>query len=121
MESTGRVLIVDDSAIIRKLIERYLSKLDIKIIGFAENGKSALELFERKLPDIVTLDLSLPEMDGLDVLQEMLKVKNDTKIIVISAITNKASGLRALKMGAKGFVAKPFSAEKLQETLKKII
>jgi len=121
MATLKRVLIVDDSSIIRKLIEKHLSKLDIEIIGTAENGKTALELFEKELPDIVTLDLSMPEMDGLVVLEQMLKIKKDTKIVVISAMTDKASGLRALKMGAKGFVAKPFSAEKLRESLQKLI
>jgi two-component system chemotaxis response regulator CheY len=114
------VLIVDDSSIIRKLIEKHISKMDLVVIGSAENGKMALEIFQKELPDIVTLDLSMPEMDGLVVLQEMLKIKKDTKIIVVSAMTDKANGLRAVKLGARGFVAKPFTSEKLREALNNV-
>lgn len=121
MKNANRVLIVDDSSIMRKLIERNLGILNLEIAGMAADGKSAIDLFERTRPDIVTLDLSLPQMDGLEVLATMLRIKNDTRIVVISGDTDKTTGLKALKLGARAFLAKPFSPEQIREALKKLI
>ncbi len=116
----SNVLIADDSAIIRKIIEKSITKDKFEIIGIAADGLEALEQFKDKLPDIVTLDLTMPEMDGLSVLDEMIKIKPDVNVIVISALTDKATGIEAIRKGAKFFIPKPFTPEDIQKALDKV-
>lgn len=114
------VLIADDSAIIRKIIEKSIGKDKFEIIGIASDGLEALEKFKESLPEIVTLDLTMPEMDGLSVLDEMIKIKPDVNVIVISALTDKATGIEAIRKGAKFFIPKPFTPEDVQKALDKV-
>ena len=114
------ILIVDDSAIIRRIIEKSIGKDKFTVIAIAADGLEALERFKEKLPDVVTLDLTMPEMDGLSVLDEMIKIKPDVKVIVISALTDKATGIEAIRKGAKFFIPKPFTAEDVQKALEKV-
>ena len=116
-----RVMIVDDSAIIRQMIQKYLSDLNIEIVGTAGDGKQALQLFKEIRPDVVTLDITMPKLDGLTVLEEMIKLDSTTKIIVVTALTDKATGMKAIKSGAKGFLSKPFTPEKLKSSFERLI
>jgi len=116
-----KLLIVDDSFIIRQAIKKYLKKYNLEVVGTAENGKIALELFEKTSPDIVTLDITMPEIDGLTVLEEMIKINKDVKVMVVTALTDKATGLKAIKLGAKSYLPKPFTEEKLQESFDRIL
>ena len=116
-----KLLIVDDSFIIRQAIKKYLKKYNLEVVGTAENGKVALELFEKTNPDIVTLDITMPEIDGLTVLEEMIKIDNSVKVMVVTALTDKATGLKAIKLGAKSYLPKPFTEEKLQESFDRIL
>ena len=115
-----RVLIVDDSAIIRKIIQRSLPVEKYELVGVAANGLEALKLFKSTLPQIVTLDITMPEMDGLVVLEEMLRISSDVKIIIISALTDKATGIKAIKKGAKSFIPKPFTTAEVQKIILKL-
>ncbi len=115
-----RVLIVDDSAIIRKIIQRSLPLEKYELVGVAANGLEALKLFKSTLPQIVTLDITMPEMDGLVVLEEMLRISADVKVIVISALTDKATGIKAIKKGAKSFIPKPFTTTEVQKIILKL-
>ncbi|MCK5033491.1 MAG: response regulator [Calditrichia bacterium] len=116
-----KLLIVDDSFIIRQAIKKYLKKYNLEVVGTAENGKVALELFEKTSPDIVTLDITMPEIDGLTVLEEMIKINKFVKVMVVTALTDKATGLKAIKLGAKSYLPKPFTEEKLQESFDRIL
>ena len=116
-----KVMIVDDSNIIRKAIDKYIRKYDVEIVGHATNGKDALELFREKNPDLVTLDITMPEMNGLECMQEMLKIKDDVKVIIVTALNDKATALEALSQGAHSFLGKPFNEEKLDQVLSKVI
>jgi two-component system chemotaxis response regulator CheY len=116
-----KLLIVDDSFIIRQAIKKYLIKFNLEVVGTAENGKIALELFKKTSPDIVTLDITMPEIDGLTVLEEMIKINKSVKVMVITALTDKATGLKAIKLGAKSYLPKPFTEEKLQESFDRIL
>ena len=116
-----KLLIVDDSFIIRQAIKKYLKKYNLEVVGTAENGKVALELFEKTNPDIVTLDITMPEIDGLTVLEEMIKINKFVKVMVVTALTDKATGLKAIKLGAKSYLPKPFTEEKLQESFDRIL
>ena len=121
MEAKAKVMVVDDSLIIQKVIQKYLASLNIEIVGTAADGKAALDLFKEKQPDIVTLDITMPEMDGLEVLDELLKINKDTKVMVVTALSDKATGLKAIKNGAKSFLGKPFTPESLRASMKRLI
>jgi two-component system, chemotaxis family, chemotaxis protein CheY len=121
MQDKIKVLIVDDSLIIREAIHKHLKHFNIEVVGTAENGKVALELFKEKDPDVVTLDITMPEIDGLTVLAEMLKMKEDIKVMVVTALSDKATGLKAIKLGAKSFLPKPFTPEKIQESFQRLV
>ncbi len=115
-----KVMIVDDSAIIRKIIQKGILSSRFEVIGVAGNGSAAIQLFKNTLPDIVTLDITMPEMDGFDVLSEILKIKSDAKIVIISALSDKETGIKAIKLGAKSFIAKPFSTDQVARVLNRM-
>ncbi|QEN04732.1 response regulator [Thiospirochaeta perfilievii] len=113
-----KLLIVDDSNIMRRAINKYLKEFKLEIVGSACNGEEAVEICKSKKPDLVTLDITMPKMDGLTCLTEILKIAPETKILVISALSDYGTGLLALKKGAMGFLPKPFTASELQEEIK---
>lgn len=116
-----KLLIVDDSEIIRDAIEEWLGKFNLEVVGRAGNGKDAIELFKSNHPDVVTLDITMPELDGLSALDEMLKINTKARIIIISALSAKEIALSALKKGAALFVNKPFTREELHEAFTEAI
>ncbi len=116
-----KLLIVDDSSIIRKAIVQYIKDYDIDIIGSVSNGESALKLFKKFQPNIVTLDITMPGLDGFIVLEQMITIKHDCKIIIVTALNDNATGLKALKLGAKGIIVKPFNLQKIKEIFNQII
>ena len=115
------LLVVDDSLIMRKAIIKYLEDFNIEIVGTANNGDKALALFREHNPDVVTLDITMPGIDGLYVLEEMIRINKSAKIIVITALSDKETGLKAINMGARSYLSKPFSQKKLQEIFAKTI
>ncbi len=115
------LLIVDDSSIIRKAISLYLEDFDLEVVGTANNGETALRLFKELKPDYVTLDISMPGIDGFQVLNDMVKIDKSANIIVITALADKSTGIKALKLGAKNYLIKPFSPEKLKKLFKRIV
>jgi two-component system chemotaxis response regulator CheY len=110
----NRLLIVDDSSMVRRAIARFLEEFDIEVIAFAEDGNKALDLFKKLKPDLVTLDVTMPGLDGLEVLSEMVKINTSAKIMVITALVDKTLGLTAIRKGAKSYLTKPFSPQKLK-------
>ncbi len=114
------LLIVDDSLVVRKAITKFLEDYNIKIVGTATNGNSALEMFKQHDPDIVTLDITMPGIDGFQVLEEMMELKKSTQVMVITALSDKATGLKALKLGAKSYLTKPFGPQKLKEAFERL-
>ena len=114
-------MIVDDSSIIRRIIKRHVDEYNLEIVGEASNGEMALEIFKRKRPDIVTMDIVMPKLDGLSVIKEMTKLDKNVKIIAVTSLADKATGIEAIKLGAKSYVTKPFSAEKLQTAFSKLL
>lgn len=115
------LLVVDDSLIMRKAIIKYLENFNLEIVGTANNGDKALDLFREYNPDVVTLDITMPGIDGLYVLERMIKINKSAKIIVITALSDKETGLKAINMGAKSYLSKPFSQKKLQDIFEKTI
>lgn len=116
-----KLLIVDDSLVMRRSIERSFHHAQFAEIRTASNGLLALAQFRVFLPDIVTLDLTMPQLDGIATLEEMLKLREDTKIMVVSALADDATAIEALKKGAEQFICKPFTSEELCQALEEML
>lgn len=116
-----KLLVVDDSLIVRRIVERHMRQSRFKEIRMASNGLEALTIFEEFQPDVVTLDITMPEMDGLTTV-EILRQKNSRAIIlIISALADRHTAVEAMKRGAQGFLLKPITPENLQEALEELI
>ena len=113
-----KMLIVDDSKIIKKMIYDICSQFTgISIVGFASDGEEAISLFLKTKPQIVTMDLTMPNIDGIEAIKEIMKIENKTKILVISALSDQETALESISLGASGFLYKPFSKEELVEAI----
>ena len=119
--TSGRLLIVDDSSTVRRSIERHILSDRVTEIYQAANGREAMELFERYRPEFVTMDLTMPEMDGLTCISKMMALKPDTRLMVISALGDAETAIEAVERGANEYVVKPFSAEDLNLALANLI
>jgi two-component system chemotaxis response regulator CheY len=119
--TSGKLLIVDDSSTVRRSIERHILLDRVTKIYQAANGREAMELFERYRPEFVTMDLTMPEMDGLTCISKMMALKPDTRLMVISALGDAESAIEAVERGANEYVVKPFSAEDLNLALANLI
>uniref|UniRef100_A0A7C3YBQ0 Response regulator n=1 Tax=Geoglobus ahangari TaxID=113653 RepID=A0A7C3YBQ0_9EURY len=115
-----RVLIVDDAAFMRKLLKNILFSGGFDIAGEAENGKQAVELYKKLRPDIVTMDIIMPEMNGIEALKEIKKIDPNAKVVMCTAVGQEQMVKTAIKFGAKGYIVKPFQAPKVIEELRKV-
>lgn len=116
-----KLMIVDDSNIIRRKIERSNHIERLEFIGSAGNGVEALELFNEKQPDVVTMDITMPEMDGIECVEKLVALKPDILILVISALADKTTAIEAIRKGANGFLCKPFNDKELNEALEELL
>lgn len=116
-----RLMIVDDSNIMRRKIERSQDIPQVEIVGLAGNGHEALALHEKTRPTLVTMDLTMPEMDGIECVEQLVGRDPDIRILVISALADKATAIEALEKGASGFLCKPFTERQLNDALVKLI
>ncbi|MCV9386386.1 response regulator [Reichenbachiella ulvae] len=114
------VLIVDDSAYMRALIKMALTEQGFDVVGEAEEGAKALELARSLKPDLITLDNILPDMFGIEILQKLVSEKNEAKVIMISAVGQDRIINKVKKMGACGYIVKPFEPEVLIETVSQV-
>ncbi len=115
-----RLLIVDDSNMIRSRISRVVQTgalSGISIVGLARNGAEAVRIAKATQPEVVTMDLTMPEMDGIECIQELMRLFPRINILVVSALSDKSTAIAALRLGARGFVAKPFSDDELRLAL----
>jgi two-component system chemotaxis response regulator CheY len=116
-----RLMIVDDSNVIRRRIERVHDLLGIEFVGAARNGREALELHAKVQPTIVTMDLTMPEMDGGECVARLVERDPNIRILVISALADKLTAIDAIEKGASGFLCKPFTDRQLNDALRKLI
>ncbi len=116
-----RLLIVDDSNIVRRRIERSQHFDDLEVVGTAANGIEALELARRTDPDLVTMDLTMPQMDGIECITQLVRMKPEVRILVISALADKATAVEAMERGANGFLSKPFTDRQLNEAIAELM
>ena len=115
-----RLLIVDDSNMIRSRISRVVQNgglAGVSLVGLARNGAEAVRIAKSTQPEVVTMDLTMPEMDGVECISQLLKLFPKINILVVSALSDKSTAIAALKQGARGFVAKPFSDDELKMAL----
>jgi two-component system, chemotaxis family, chemotaxis protein CheY len=110
-----KFLIVDDSSVVRLAIERDLETGQIAEIDLAADGVEAVRLYEKKKHDVITLDITMPRMDGLTCLDNLLNINPESKILIISALRDRPTALLALKRGASGFLCKPINPDELRE------
>jgi two-component system chemotaxis response regulator CheY len=116
-----KLMIVDDSNIMRRRIERSQTFDEIELVGTAGNGLEALEMFRKTDPDVVTMDLTMPQMDGIECISKLVELKPAVRILVISALADKATAVEAMEKGANGFLNKPFTDRQLNEAIADLI
>jgi two-component system chemotaxis response regulator CheY len=114
------LLVVDDALIIREMIKDAATTALWQIVGEAENGQQAIELYDALRPDVVTLDMVMPEYGGLHALAGIKQIDPNAVVVVVSALNQKQTLKEAVQLGAADFIIKPFDAKKLVETLDKL-
>jgi len=115
------VLIVDDAAFMRMMIKDILNKNDFEVVGEAENGVQAVEQYKELQPDLVTMDITMPEMDGIAALKEIKQMNPSAIVIMCSAMGQQAMVIDAIQAGAKDFIVKPFQADRVLEAINKAL
>ncbi|WP_163469010.1 response regulator [Fusobacterium sp. IOR10] len=111
------VMIVDDALFMRKTIKKMFERAGYEVVAEAENGKEALDKYMTKKPDVITMDIAMPVMDGLLSLKEILKIDETANVLMVSAIGQEELVGEALACGAKGFIVKPFTEELLMSAV----
>jgi len=117
----ARILVVDDAAFMRKVLTDTLTAGGHEVAGEAANGFEALERFPELRPDLTTLDITMPEKDGLTALRELMALDPTAKVVMCSALAQESKVLEAVKAGAKDFIAKPFQAQRVLTAIDKVV
>jgi two-component system, chemotaxis family, chemotaxis protein CheY len=117
----NRVLVVDDAAFMRMMIKDILTKNGYEVVGEAADGAQAVERYQELRPDLVTLDITMPEMDGIEALKKIRAIDPNARVIMCSAMGQQAMVIDAIQAGAKDFVVKPFQADRVIEAVKKVL
>ncbi|EIT85093.1 response regulator receiver protein [Fictibacillus macauensis ZFHKF-1] len=116
-----RILVVDDAAFMRMMIKDILIKNGYHVVGEAADGAEAVEKYKELMPDLVTLDITMPEVDGIAALKEIRKHHSDAKVIMCSAMGQQSMVIDAIQAGAKDFIVKPFQADRVIEAISKTL
>ncbi len=114
-----KVLITDDAAFMRMMIKEILTKNGFEVVGEASDGAQAVELYKELSPDLVTMDITMPEMDGITALKEIKKIDPNARVVMCSAMGQQAMVIDAIQAGAKDFIVKPFQADRVLEAINK--
>jgi len=116
-----RVLVVDDAAFMRMMVKDILSKNGYEVVGEAENGMKALEKYQELKPDLVTMDITMPEMDGIEALEHILKEDPGANAVMITAAGQQDKLIQALRIGAKRFISKPFNEGEIIKNINEVM
>ncbi len=116
-----RLLIVDDSNVMRRRIERSQRLAQLQVVGTARDGREAIERFIETDPDVVTMDITMPNMNGIECVEELVRMKPGVLILIVSALADKATAVEAMEKGANGFLNKPFTDRQLNEALQELL
>jgi two-component system chemotaxis response regulator CheY len=117
----ARVLVVDDAAFMRKMVTDALTKGGHEVVGEAGNGVEAIAQFQALKPDLMTLDITMPEKDGLAALADIMAANPSAKVVMCSALGQESKVLEAIKLGAKDFVVKPFQPDRVIDAVGKAL
>ena len=116
-----KLMVVDDSNVMRRKISRAVESIGNVQVVTAGNGLEAIEVFKREAPKIVTMDITMPEMDGVECVKRLVELNPKVLILVISALSDRSTTLEAMKNGAKGYIRKPFDDDDLNSQLRKLL
>lgn len=116
-----RVLVVDDAAFMRMMLKDILLKGGFEIAGEATNGAEAVRLYQELKPELVTMDITMPEVDGIAAVKEIKKIDPNAKVVMVSAMGQQAMVIEAIQAGASDFIVKPFQPDRVLEALKKAL
>jgi two-component system chemotaxis response regulator CheY len=116
-----RVLITDDAMFMRVTLKNILTQNGYEVAGEASNGKEAIRLYQDLKPDLVTMDITMPEMDGITALKEIKRVDPDAIVVMCTAMGQKNLVVEAIQAGAKDFIVKPFQPPRVLESLNKLL
>ncbi len=114
-------LVVDDAIFMRTILKKMLEEAGYNVVGEAGNGNQAIEMAQRLQPDIITLDITMPEMDGIKAIEQILQVSPNSKIIMCSAMGHQSKVVEAVKAGAKDFIVKPFEKNRVLQAINNVI
>jgi two-component system chemotaxis response regulator CheY len=117
----ARVLIVDDAAFMRMMIKDILEKNGFEVIGEANNGVKAVEMYKKDKPDVVTMDITMPDMDGIEAVRQIKAFDPGAKVIMCSAMGQQTMVMDAIRAGARDFIVKPFQSDRVLEAIRKVI
>ena len=117
----ANILITDDAMFMRTMLKSILTSAGHNIIAEASNGKEAVELYAKYKPDLVTMDITMPELDGIGALKEIMKSDPQANVIMVTAMGQQVMVVEAVKAGAKDFIVKPFNSDKVLESVNKLI
>lgn len=117
----ARILITDDAAFMRMQLKDNITKLGHEVVGEAENGLDAVEKFQELKPDLITMDITMPEMNGVEAVREIKKLDANVKIIMCSAMGQQGMVVEAIQAGAKDFIVKPFTNDRIKESVEKVL
>ncbi|MUV39951.1 Virulence factors putative positive transcription regulator BvgA [Lentibacillus sp. JNUCC-1] len=118
---SNNILIVDDAAFMRMMIKDILVKNGFNVVGEAQDGVTAVEKYKELNPDLVTMDITMPEKDGIEALKEIRAIHSEAKVIMCSAMGQQAMVIDAIQSGAKDFIVKPFQADRVIEAIQKAL
>ncbi|MDR1965338.1 MAG: response regulator [Synergistaceae bacterium] len=116
-----KVLIVDDAAFMRMMLRDILAKNGFEVVGEADNGKVAVQMYGELKPDVVTMDITMPEMDGIAAVKEIKAADPGAKVVMVSAMGQQAMVIEAIRSGAADFIVKPFQPDRVLEALGKAL
>lgn len=117
----NRILIVDDAAFMRMMIKDILVKNGFEVVGEAENGTVAVNLYKELKPDLVTMDITMPEMDGISAVKAIKAADPAAKVIMCSAMGQQMMVMEAIQAGARDFIVKPFQQDRVVQAIKKAL
>jgi two-component system, chemotaxis family, chemotaxis protein CheY len=117
----ARVLVVDDAVFMRRMVSDALSQGGHEVIGEAANGAEAIERFQELRPEVTTLDITMPELDGISALKKILEIDPAARVVMCSALGQESKVLESIKAGAKDFVVKPFQKERVLDAVGKAL
>ena len=118
---TGKILIVDDAAFMRMMLKDTLTKDGHEVVGEATNGKEAVDKYKELKPNLVTMDITMPEMDGIQALKAIKAFDPEAKVIMCSAMGQQAMVIESIQAGAKDFIVKPFQPDKVKKAVEKVL